>query len=341
MFKYELDHVLDADRVTVSVLEGGRLPMDRLVARVDAELPVHEIVGWQWFDDPTRADVVYVIAHGSNEWQYTTADPYVGATLAPVAPLDASLSDWLLELHYTLLMGDWGMLASGAVGVLLCVSGITGLILHRKFWTMLPKVRWRARTVVAFSDLHKMSGAVSAPVLLILGFTGAWWNIEHGTMEISEHWQGHDHPLVSGAQYNKELSLTSLIAVAETNLAGFEATYLRLPWEPGVPLAVFGRVPTANPLASDYSSYLTFDAVTGDLLSTQDIRTAGFLASFEDSFRELHFGTFGGTASRLLWCLAGLVPLALSFTGLWLWWTRKKKAKALLRKRSLAESLQV
>ena len=340
VFKYELDNVLDTRRVTVPVQEAGRLGIDELVARVDAELPSHEVVGWQWFDNPSRADIVYVVAHGTSDWQYLTVDPYSGQRLAPVAPLNASLSDWLLDLHYTLLMGDWGMLLSGGIGMLLCISGVSGLILHRKFWTTLPKIRWHSRRVVTFSDLHKVSGAFAAPALLILGFTGAWWNIEHGTLEIREHWSGEAHPLVNGSQYNKQLSISSLVAMAESQVAGFEATYLRLPWEPGVPIALFGRVPTSNPLASDYSTHVTFDAQSGDVLSASDIRTSGFLMGFEDSFRELHFGTFAGMPSRLLWFAAGLIPLALSFTGLWLWWYRRQKVRAVAQKRALMTGKQ-
>jgi uncharacterized iron-regulated membrane protein len=334
VFKYEIDNAMDTKRVSVATPGTQRLKMASLFARVDDALPGHEIVGWQWFDDAQRADLVYVIPHGTADWYYITVDPFTGIPLSDPRALDSSVTDWLLELHYTLLIGDIGMLVSGFIGVLLCISVITGLILHRKFWTTLPRIRWGARRVLAFSDVHKISGALAAPMLLILGFTGAWWNIEHGVEELSEHWQGDAHPVVAGPLFNKALSLDAIMAKAEASVDGFEAMYLSLPWEAGLPLSVYGRVPTRNPLASDYSSYLSFDGQTGSLVSTYDIREAGFFAQIIDSYRELHFGTFGGVVSRALWFLVGLVPLALALTGLWLWWHRRQKARVLVEKRS-------
>ncbi len=330
VFKYEIDNLMDAKRVTVATPGAKRLEMATLFTHVDNALPSHEIVGWQWFDNAQRADLVYVIPHGTADWYYITVDPFTGLPLSAPRELDSSLTDWLLDLHYTLLMGDLGMLVSGFIGVLLCISGITGLILHRKFWTTLPRIRLGARRVLAFSDIHKVCGALSAPMLLVLGFTGAWWNIEHGVEELSEHWHGDAHPVVTESLFNKTLSLDAILAQAEASVDGFEAMYLSLPWEAGLPLSVYGRVPTANPLASDYSSYLSFDGQTGSLVTIYDIREAGFFAQFIDSYRELHFGTFAGVVSQLVWLIVGLVPLALTATGLWLWWYRRRKAHLLV-----------
>jgi uncharacterized iron-regulated membrane protein len=36
----------------------------------------------------------------------------------------------------------------------------------------------------------------------------------------------------------------------------------------------------------------------------------------------LHFGNFGGTPVKILWCLLGLAPMALFGTGALMWWNR-------------------
>ncbi|MXW50903.1 MAG: PepSY domain-containing protein [Gammaproteobacteria bacterium] len=329
VFKHEIDAWLMHDTVRVTPSAAGRQPMETLLAVLNQALPQHEVTGWAWFaDDPQRADVVYVIEHGTKEWQYTLLNPYNGDLLSQIVSTESYLTDWLLSLHYTLLVGEVGMLISGLFAILLCLLGITGIWLHRRFWKGPFKLRWSSGGVVAYSDLHKLVGIVGAPVLLILGVTGAWWNIEHGLEEIAEHWGGEAHPAMESRLYAKHISLDDVIAQSEAEMPGFEATYLRLPWEAGIPIAVFGRVPTGNPLSSDYSSTVLFDSDTGDLSQVLDIRQTGLVPRIEDTFRALHFGTFGGLTTRILWAVLGSAPLALVITGLWLWWHRRSKRLA-------------
>jgi uncharacterized iron-regulated membrane protein len=69
--------------------------------------------------------------------------------------------------------------------------------------------------------------------------------------------------------------------------------------------------------------------LTGKLIYSQDIREAGMLMVFLDSFRKLHFGYFGGMLTRILWCIVGLMPLILALTGLYMYLlrTRTKRSK--------------
>jgi len=54
----------------------------------------------------------------------------------------------------------------------------------------------------------------------------------------------------------------------------------------------------------------------------------------------IHYGTFGGYTTRILWVLAGLLPGILFITSLLLWWNRslskKKQKKAVLVEREAA-----
>lgn len=328
VFKHEIDSLLMEDRVRVDAEGRERLGLDQLRASLDRQLPDFEIVGWALFQDSGRADLVYVIERGSSEWHYALLNQYSGDVIAPPVGLTHHLTDWLLDLHYTLLMGDWGMLVSSVFSILLCLLGVTGLVLHRKFWKNFFTLRWKARLMVYFSDLHKMTGVVASPVLLILGFTGAWWNITHFAQEMAEHADGHEHHVMAQRLYGDGLSLTALQENAAQRLAGFEATYISLPWEPGANITFWGDVPSGNPLLSQYASNVTYDAQSGEFMASSDIREAGFGAKFVDSYRRLHFGNFAGLASRVAWCVIGLAPLLLAVTGLYLWFRRREKRRA-------------
>ncbi len=333
VFKHEIDRLLMADKVRVEVAATGseRLPLDSLLGTVNGAEPHYEAVGWVWFLDKARADVVYLVEKGTSDWSYLLLNQYTGEILADPKPLDHYLTDWLLELHFTFLLHDAGLAVTSLFAIALLTLGVTGLIIYRKFWKQFFTLRWNKRLIVYFSDLHKMTGVIASPILIILAFTGVWWNIASLLYEIEEHSGGKEHHVMAERLYNDELSLDALKAEAMSKIQGFEATYLSMPWESGVNFSFYGDVPTGNLLLSQYSSIVTFDPNTGEHLSTLDIRQASVGAKIVDSYRRLHFGDFAGLASRILWAVIGLAPILLAVTGITLWAKRRK-----LRKRSQA-----
>ncbi|WP_237067100.1 PepSY-associated TM helix domain-containing protein [Microbulbifer guangxiensis] len=339
VFKHEIDALLIEDKVRVDSGDRARLSLDTLAASVNSSFPSYEIVGWALFQDKARADLVYTMEHGTDEWTYALINQYTGEPLRPPMGLTHHLTDWLLDLHYTLLLGDWGMLVSSVFSILLCLLGISGLILYRKFWKNFFTLRWNARLMVYFSDLHKLVGTLGAPVLLILGFTGAWWNITHFAHEMEEHAAGAEHYKMAGRLYNDDLSLQGLMEDASRQIDNFETTYISFPWEPGANLIFWGDVHADNPLLSQYASNVTYGAQSGEHLLSYDIREATLGARVVDSYRRLHFGDFAGVWSRVLWCVLGLSPLILSVTGITLWYRRREKRRHARKKRRLARQV--
>lgn len=333
VFKHEIDAALMHDKVRVAVGDRERQSLDALLQTVNRAYPDYEVVGWTLFQDAGRADQVFLMRHGSSDWTYTLLNPYSGELLAEPQGLTHYFTDWLLELHYTFLLDDAGLAITSVFSVLLCLLGITGLVLHRKFWKNFFTLRWNARLMVYFSDLHKMTGVIASPVLLIVGFTGAWWNITHFAYELREHASGKEHYAMEKRLYSDELSLQALYDETTRRIDGFEPTYITMPWEPGVNITFWGDVHTGNPLLSQYASSVTFDAQSGSFTAASDIRAAGLGAKVIDSYRRLHFGDFAGLASRVVWCLVGLSPLLLSVTGLYLWYRRREKRRAARVKR--------
>lgn len=336
VFKHEIDAWLMPDTVRVMPpAHGERLTLDHLHDQVDGALPNHEIVGWALFQDAGRADLLYVMPHGTDDWEYILLDQYQGALLAGPVGLTDHLTDWLLDLHYAFLLGDAGLWVTSVFAVLLCGLGMTGLILHRRFWRNFFTLRWRARLVVYFSDLHKLVGVVASPVLLVLGFTGGFWNIQHAVGEYLEHQDGHEHHMMTARLYSDSLSLQGMHERAAQAMPGFVPTYITFPYEPGVNFRFYGDVPDGNPLISQYASMVSFDAHTGEVLQRSDIREAGLGVRTLDTFRRLHFGDFGGMTSRVIWAVLGMMPLVLAITGLTLWTIRRRKMRQVARKRAL------
>lgn len=338
VFKHEIDSVLMPTKVRVANIEAERLDLDTLEQKVQQAVPNYEIAGWVLFQDHGRADLVYTMQHGTSDWSYLLLDQYTGEILAEPVGVTHYLTDWLLSLHYTLLLDHTGILASAIVAIIMCLLGITGVIIYRKFWKNFFILRWNRRMTVWFTDLHKMTGIISTPIFLILGITGGYWNITHFYYEeFTEH--DHEHHIMVEQLYPESLSLQNLLEDATSRIDSFTPTYIGFPYEPERGLAVWGDVPTLNFLASEYSSTV-FYSDAGKYKSTTDVRELSAGALFLDSFRRLHYGTFGGLPIKILWCVIGLTPIIFSVTGLTVWYSRKRKRKDSKRKREKLNATQ-
>jgi len=333
MFKHEIDSLIMPEKVRVNSELQSRLPLDALRNSIATAYPNYQPVGWALFLDPGRADLVYVISHGSSEREYLLLNQYSGDILAPPVEFDEYLTDWLLELHFTFLLKDLGLLASTLVALVFCGLGITGLILYRQFWVQFFTLRWDKSIRVYFSDIHKMVGVIGSPIFLLLAITGGYWNVLHLAHEVQEALAGEEHHTVTGSMMGAQISLDLLHTQSQQQLPGFIPTYISLPSEPDADVHFFGEVPQNNPLMSQYASHVTFDGQDGRYLDAEDVRTEGFLHKLDDSVRRLHFGNFAGVWSRSFWCFIGILPLLLSFTGIYLWAKRKSKQKNSKRKR--------
>ncbi len=323
VFKQPIDQWLLADKMAIAHQGETRQPLDRLLTRVETALPDYEVGSWELFYDGEKADRVYVIRHGTDQWYKATLNPYTGELLGTPVPLDHDLTDWLLELHYTLLLNDlWqtypqlGTVVGLVAAVILCVLGISGLIIYRKFWRGLFTLPRDRRPKIFNRKLHRFVGVWCSPVLLILGVTGLYFNVVELMEETGE---AHEHHVMTGPLYGQQIDLESLWHQSRRALPGFRPTYLLMPWKPGLPITFFGRVEGVGMLTNEYSSSVSFDARSGAHQHTHDIREAAFTTRVFDSFRKLHFGDFAGVTSRVIWSLTGIAIAIMAVTGLLMW----------------------
>ena len=326
VFHEEIDGLLSPAQVTAAPSVSGRLSYDSLLKSINQALPGFQVSGWRLSANPARADQVYVVKEGTSTWQFVWLDPYTGAVRGDPVEEETTFTGWLLELHYAFLGDHVGMVIVGLFGVLLCLLGITGVLLYRHFWRHFFTLRWGKSARIFFSDLHKMIGISSVAFNLILGFTGAWWNLSH----IVEHLIEGDDPeaeRVTGRLYADTLSFHQLVRDAETKVPGFRLSYLDFPAPPGTDVTLYGSASDAGPLRSRYGSTVLFDGKSGELKEITDVREAGLWAQFLDSFTPLHFGTFGGLPIKILWCLGGLTPGLLSVSGFMIWYRRRYRMK--------------
>ncbi|WP_282166461.1 PepSY-associated TM helix domain-containing protein [Shewanella japonica] len=341
VFKVEIDSLLRPSHMVVdATATSERVSLDTLMQTTLAANPGYELGGWELFDDKHRSDAGYLIKHGTEQWEKIYINQYNGELLSVSQPIGHYITDWLLELHYTFLLDVKGAWVGFAAALIMLFLGISGIILYRRFWAKLFTMRFKAVKRVLFSDIHKFIGILSSPILIVMAFTGGYWNIAGILHEINEHGDGA-HVYITAPLHSPEISFESLRLKSHAEIPSYQAGYLAMPHEPERDITFYGAVQSSNPLHSEYASTVSFDKTTGKLLNKQDIREAGLLMVFLDSFRKLHFGYFGGLITRIIWCIVGLMPVLLGFTGLYLYWNRRQQKSASKRARVAIDSQPV
>jgi uncharacterized iron-regulated membrane protein len=325
VFREELERLFHRDVVELPAPVEQRLSLDQLRSRAEEQLKGYEITGWLVRPETQRhlADAIWVVPHGSREWQFATIDPSSGKMISAPRENTSAVTGWLLQLHYTFFADHAGMIVTAVFGAALCLLGISGVWLYRDFWRNFFTLRWGRSARILFSDFHKLVGITSTVFNLVLGFTGAYWNFTH---VIGEELAGHEEPPpMVNRLYGEDISIDAMLADARAKLAGYEVGYIGFPWQPGGDIILYGSFPDDGPLRSQYGTTVVYDAHSGAHKSTRDIRTADWWSQTTDAFTPLHFGNFGGLPIKIIWSLAGLAPGALAISGSAIWWLRRRR----------------
>lgn len=325
VFKTEIDTWLMPERMTVAQSSNQqRANFNQLVAHVEQTHQNYLVGSWEIFDDKKRSDTVYLISKTDGQWSKMYIDQYQNKLLSNPVSVTHDITDWLLSLHYTFLLGTTGAFLGLIFAIVLLFLGVSGIILHRQFWRKLFTLRFGAARRIFYSDVHKFIGIVSSPIIIVLAITGGYWNTAEVLHEVEHHLE-QDQMVLQDKLYSSDIDLQALLDNSTSAIDGFTPTYFVFPFEPELHFTVYGDVTGTNILTSQYSSTIGWNRDTGQLTTTFDIRQAALGWVILDSFRKLHFGYFAGLPSKVIWCVLGLSPLWLSLTGLYFYLFRKRK----------------
>ncbi|WP_290869077.1 PepSY domain-containing protein [Aquabacterium sp.] len=261
-------------------------------------------------------------------------DPYTAVVGHEAIWGDEPLT-WLYDLHYSLLLDLDGRQLVGALGVLMTVSLVSGLVLWWPRSGGWPQA-WRFKRGAAIErqvyDWHKLTGLASAVVLLMLAATGmalTW----HQPLAMALHRVGPVfHPPAVVVKGPPVVSLAQAVS-----LAGQCFPQARLRWVESAPVGGgLIRVQlwqVGEPSRRFPRTQVWVDAATAEVVAVRD----GLQDSPADTLmawlHPLHNGEVAGWPGRILVLLSGLAPVPLGLTG-WLRWRHKARARALAQARA-------
>ena len=264
--------------------------------------------------------------HGNNE---VFVHPYTGKVLGDRVER-FSFYRFLLNLHYRLFAEDIGIIVVGMTGLLLLSLSLSGLMLWPGWRKLINgfKIKWDAHPKRVNFDIHKVVGIVSAIFLTITAFTGFCWNFYDVTQPAIYTLTAtptRPDPVSKPLSNQAPLGLTDVLAIADTALPE-RTTIVGLPDKPTSVFSIYKQIPGG----SAYGGAVYVDQFSGQVLRVDDERKAALGDRILNAFTPLHFGTFWGLPSRILYVFVGLAPLILFISGFVMWWYRKRKDDRLM-----------
>ncbi|MDV2992967.1 MAG: hypothetical protein N4J56_002621 [Chroococcidiopsis sp. SAG 2025] len=256
-------------------------------------------------------------------------NPYTGKILGD-RNWDNTLIGIVFQLHYALLAGDIGIKIVGVVAFLLLILTITGIFLWSGWRKLISgfKIKWQAHPKRVNYDVHKVAGIITAIFLGLTAFTGFCWNFyEYAepaiyALTLSPH---KPEPVSQPIPGKSTIGITEILKIADAALPNAETTYINFPTAPEEAFAIYKKRPQESNEYGDSSVYL--DQYSGKILKLIDGRNLPLAEKVLGSFTPLHYGTFWGLPSRILYVFVGLAPLILFVTGFVMWRYRYRGKK--------------
>ena len=236
-----------------------------------------------------------------------------------------SALEWLRVFHTELLAGIPGevvLLVTGLMSLFLLVSGLM------LWWPARKRLhaRWLTPRRIRFKHLiqyHRHTGAVTAPVILLVILTGSVM-LEQRLQFWVERWLHHEEPAPVIPAHSNPDALTpasQLLPLAMSAAPDAWPTYIRLP-TPDSAQARF-RVRLAGEWHPNGRSTLTVDARRQEIIAAERSDEAGLGRRLLNQMYPLHSGYGLNAVYSFLVFVSGLACCWLATTGVLHWWRRR------------------
>lgn len=241
------------------------------------------------------------------------------------------------DLHRYLFMPNFiGLPIVSSMAVILLISLYTGLKTSRNWRTLMTRVRVKKGLRVLIGDAHKAAGLWSLWFILLVAITGIWYFAEFAGLMTSRITNNSDYSFQSARPEVSPERLTligrtitpaktsDIIRVAESAFPELDnkITEVYFPIKPEQSIRVAGQ--RSYSILRPRANQVFIDPENLNVIKVQRSEEIGPVSWLNNLVDPLHFGTFGGLISKVVWFLFGLALTGLSVTGVVLTWKRLK-----------------
>lgn len=218
----------------------------------------------------------------------------------------------LRDLHrHLFLPGAFGLPLVTSLSIPMLVLLVTSFVVYKKWWRGFlrwPRAMKRKGDGRRYAgDLHRLAGLWSLWFLAVITVTALWYFAE---------WAGAEAPEVlpeaeASTAGLDGARLDALIAAAQPRLAGMDLRRIEIDPDKGVLLTGEGTAV----LVTEGANAVLLDAPGGQVRAAVRGEDLSLHQRISEAADPLHFGTWGGLITRVIWFLFGILLTALSVTG--------------------------
>ncbi len=288
--------------------------------------PNGKITYWMKSEEPYLCDIIY-LDNGALGKTYVFANPYTGKIQGEA---NLTFQRFFRDLHYFLFIpfqiGNFTVLI---FGFLLFISTITALCFYKTWWKKLFKIQTGKGRLVFFRSLHRLVGVWSVPFAILFSITGIWYFLERANVGNLGELVNPKYPKIEiSASDLKEENLSYTIdydkayTIAKQQIPHFKMGSITP--SKNREKALYLRGKSNEPLVRQRANRVYLNPNNYKVLKVQRADQIGTLMWLNDIVNPLHFGTFGGLATKIIWFFAGLAISILVLSGIWITLKRKK-----------------
>jgi uncharacterized iron-regulated membrane protein len=336
VFITEIDRFVHAG-LLVSQSRGPMIAPERAIAAAQQKYPAAEI---NRVDLPLHESGVYTlwsarVRADGREFNQIMVDPHTGRVTG-VRMLNRSLPFVLRQLHLRFYKFGWqGRVVVGGFGLVLLFSTLTGLLIYGRFIRALPhwwSIRRERGFQISTSDWHKLVGILALAFNLVIAVTGAVLGLENLARYAPAVSQAiHPRPARQltpepPASLEGTVPVSYAIAQARAAVPRLRPLYVNLPRAKKRHYTVFGNMD--GRIEMEGASQVGVHALTGAVYMrhlTPDMAGTARVYNWMDP---LHFGYWGGVASKIFYLIFGLTTAFLSISGFIVWYMKKRRRRA-------------
>ena len=336
VYKKELERLQIPGLIHVRA-EGQRGSFQEMVRLVQERYPGYRLQNAYLYQEPGVSWSFRL--QGKEGRVQVYVDPYAMRLLGEDAYRHKFLQ-WVYDLHTDLLMGNSGTKLNGWGALLLTLMCLTGLVVWwpgrrawRKGFEYLGTGSWKRRNY----DIHKLTGVGTFALLLLIALTGAYWaftpQYEQLFAWLTDGPSKRQAPRVTPVKGEPQANLDAVLAAAMRTIPEAEARLFTFSSRPEVPHSLHKLLPEDWRTQGDNVVYI--DPQSAPIVRADSHRDLPLGVRLQRDRFGLHFGTFWGHTSRVVWTVVGFAPLLLFVSGVLMWWNRSV-SKLLRRRRARA-----
>ncbi len=259
-------------------------------------------------------------------------DPYQEKILK-IYQRNNSFDPIISKIHTELLTGNLGKILLGLSSIGLLILAVTGLYLW-KGWKKLTlgfKIRWSSKPRFLNYDLHQVTGIFSLILVANIALTGAVLALDKPLRDIfiKSPLVTQETPILSSNVKVNNSSLDSMLDTAKNSLTKGKITEIKFPQRQNIIEFRYKLPHEITPLGKNY---ISFNSINGEILNVKKINEETAFKRFKTWCDVLHYGTFWGLTTMIIYLFLGLILASLSLTGFLIWAWKTYKSQSPLKK---------